>query len=206
MATNVYVDGPNLYFAALKDTLHRWLDVARWVGELLPTLDIQRVRYYTAWANPASSSPTPAYRQRVYLRALATTPVSIHLGRCLTDAARLPLARDRRLQETVIKVREKGVDVLLATHLVTDAARGECDTAVVVSSDSDLRPAIESARQFGVRVGVVNPRKGRPGLGLRESADFHLRPVPASYVAAQFPPQMTDRHGPFHVPPEWVTT
>lgn len=42
--------------------------------------------------------------------------------------------------------REKGIDVKLATDLIAGAIDGKYDTAIVVSSDSDLVPAIDWVR------------------------------------------------------------
>lgn len=206
MVTNVYVDGPNLYYGALKNTAARWLDLRTWVENLLPGQDVKRIRYVTAWANP-SPNRSQASRQKVYLRALATVPgLTIHLGRCLADTSTLVDATDIRITHHVVKVRQQGVDVALVTLLLKDAATKDCDTAVVVSSDSDLRLPMSVAREtFGARVGVVNPRRGRRGLAMREVADFHVRPPEASYAAAQFPKELTDAKGSFHVPNSWLT-
>jgi len=43
-----------------------------------------------------------------------------------------------------VKAQEKGVDVELAVDYVSMAARGDYDTAVLFSTDSDLRPALEA--------------------------------------------------------------
>ena len=45
------------------------------------------------------------------------------------------------------RTREKGIDVKLATDLVVAAVDNQYDTAVVVSSDSDLIPAIDWIRK-----------------------------------------------------------
>jgi uncharacterized LabA/DUF88 family protein len=52
---------------------------------------------------------------------------------------------------------EKGTDVNLATHLVTDVMNRAVDAAVVISNDSDLKLPIQRVRQV-VPVGHVNPR------------------------------------------------
>ena len=207
MVTNVYVDGPNLYYAVLKDTLLRWLDVVTWSSRLLPDHEIKRVRYFTAWANPARSGGPQADRQRVYLRALRTSPkVSLHFGRCIKDTVDLPEPRRFDRLHSVVKVRQKGVDVALATHLLVDAAQQDCDTAVIVSSDSDLRvPVLAARQQLGLRVGVINPVRHRGGWALREHVDFHIRPRQDSYPAARFPLILTDRGGEFRAPKSWVT-
>jgi len=44
------------------------------------------------------------------------------------------------------RLREKGIDVKLATDLIVGAVDDQYDTAIVVSSDSDLIPAIDWIR------------------------------------------------------------
>ncbi len=51
--------------------------------------------------------------------------------------------------------QEKFTDVAIASHLLRDFYRGACDCALVVSNDSDLRPAIELAVGDGHHVGVL---------------------------------------------------
>ena len=52
--------------------------------------------------------------------------------------------------------REKGVDVAIATDIVSLSLRGVCDVIVVASADTDLRPAIEEARlRTRVRIEVA---------------------------------------------------
>lgn len=205
MTTNVYVDGPSLYYGALKDRPGRWLDLQTWCERLLPDHDVERVRYFTAWANPAFD-PSPAMRQRIYLRALQTSPkVSIHFGRCIKQRADLPESRRPHERRSVIKVRMKGVDVALTTELFADVIDRDMDTAVLVTTDSDLRPPIAAVRSRGVRVGVVNPsRDRRLGQALHESVDLFLRPPANSYIDAQFPLEMSDENGRFRAPSSWV--
>jgi uncharacterized LabA/DUF88 family protein len=205
MTTNVYVDGPGLYYGALKDRPGRWLDLQTWCERLLPEHDIVRVRYFTAWANPAFDQG-PAIRQRVYLRALQTSPkVSIHFGRCIKQGVDLPESRRPHERRRVIKVRIKGVDVALTTELLVDLIDRDMDTAVLVTTDSDLRPPIAAVRRRGVRVGVVNPwQSQRLGHSLHEYADFFVRPPASSYVEAMFPLGMRDDKGTFRAPSSWV--
>jgi uncharacterized LabA/DUF88 family protein len=207
MPTNVYVDGPNLYYAALRDRPVRWLDLVTWCERLLPDQDVKRVRYFTAWAHP-SRERQQANRQHVYLRALKTSrKISIHFGRCLRKSVLLREPR-KDVEHQVVKVRMKGVDVALATQLLTDAATGDCDTVVLVSNDSDFRPTIIAARRaLGVRVGMINPdRRGRVGSDKRALVNFYLQPPPTSYAEALFPAEMTDAQGPFHAPERWFET
>jgi uncharacterized LabA/DUF88 family protein len=63
------------------------------------------------------------------------------------------------------RIREKGVDVKLAIDLVIGGADNLYDTAVVVSSDTDLIPAIKYARYKKKNVEYVG-FAGAPSLGM----------------------------------------
>jgi hypothetical protein len=71
----------------------------------------------------------------------------------------MPVARPRRggaRTVEVVKTEEKGSDVNLATFLLLDAFKRDCDVAVVISNDSDLKLPIEVAqRELGLRIGVI---------------------------------------------------
>ena len=60
------------------------------------------------------------------------------------------VVRTRPLNYTHGKAREKGIDVMLALDLAFGAHLEEFDAAVVFSGDTDLLPAVERAREFGV--------------------------------------------------------
>jgi uncharacterized LabA/DUF88 family protein len=162
MATNVYVDAFNLYYGCLKGTPYRWLDLGTLCTRLLPKDPINRIRYFTATVSARPDNPDAPQRQQVYLRALETVPgLSIHYGHYLSHLTRMPLARPRRGRARtveVVKTEEKGSDVNLATFLLLDAFKRDCDVAVVISNDSDLKLPIEvTQRELGLRVGVINP-------------------------------------------------
>lgn len=59
--------------------------------------------------------------------------------------------------------REKGIDVLIALHMVMGARNDEYDVAVLVSCDTDLIPALEAVCALGKRCEVASwqARKGR---------------------------------------------
>jgi len=49
--------------------------------------------------------------------------------------------------------REKGIDVALAIDFVTMAVRGEYDVGILMSTDTDLRPALEAVWDLGTATG-----------------------------------------------------
>ncbi len=120
MEANVYIDGFNLYYGALKARpACKWLDMDAFARQLLlPGHTIKRIRYFIARVSAISDPQTPQ-RQATYLRALDTIPhLSIHAGTFRTNTVRLPLANPRPggpNTAEVLKTEEKGSDVNLAT-------------------------------------------------------------------------------------------
>ena len=162
MRTNIYIDGFNLYYRALKDTPFRWLDLRKLSETLFPQDTINRVCYFTARLDTRPSNPGQPRRQLVYLRALATLPnLYIHYGSFRSGVKRRPLAEPVPGLPTHVLVmdsEEKGSDVNLATRLLVDGFNGEYDQAAVVSNDADFAGAMRYVRDsLRLRVTLVNP-------------------------------------------------
>ncbi|MFC5261368.1 NYN domain-containing protein [Kribbella qitaiheensis] len=139
----VYVDGFNLYHG-LKDRSGRrllWLDLVSLSRLLRPRSLLVKVKYFTA---PVLDDPPAASRQARYQRALvARNPglVEITQGRYQKKARSC-----RACGASWIQYEEKETDVSIATTMVADAARGVADSALIISADSDLSPAVRTAR------------------------------------------------------------
>ena len=207
MVTNVYVDGFNVYYGCLRGTPYRWLDLDALCRRLFPNDDIHRIRYFTAVVAGRPGNPQQPQRQQAYLRALQTIPhLTIHHGRYLTHPTRMALANPPAggpATVEVIKTEEKGSDVNLATYLLLDAFRKDCENAVVISNDSDLKEPVDVAqRELGITVGVVNPHPpGRRSRALRPTYFRQIRPK--DLQLCQFPTTLTDAHGSIHKPGSW---
>lgn len=209
---NVYIDGFNFYYGAVKDTPYRWLDFGRFCRAVLPRDDINTIRYFTALVKPTPDDPAIQQRQQAFLRALGTVPdLTIHLGRFSQNVKRRPLAHTppgRPLQMVdVLQREEKGSDVNLASHLLMDGFEQEYEVAVVVSNDSDLLEPIRLVRQrLGLRVGILNPYK-RTAQDLLGEADFYRsvqeRRYQKALASCQFPSTLTDATGTIHRPVGW---
>ena len=208
--TVVYIDGFNFYYGAVKGTPYKWLDLEALCRRLLPRDNIVKIRYFTARVSARPDDPQQADRQDTYLRALATLPLlKIHYGDFKTRPVRLPLTQPEptgpRTVE-VLRTEEKGSDVNLATYLLLDAFKNACDTAVVVSNDSDLSEAILVAQsELDVRVGIVNPHprrhRSRELLGLN---CLFYKQVPRQLLGqAQLPAELHDARGLIRKPHAW---
>lgn len=207
MRTYVYIDAFNLYYGCLKGTPYRWLDVAELCRLLLPKNDVQRIKYFTAHVGERAGSPNQPLRQQLYLRALSTLPtVEVYLGHYLSHEVSMPLAhppsRGSRFVR-VIKTEEKGSDVNLATHLISDAYEDKFDIAVLVTNDSDLLSPVKLVTErLRKRVGILNPQK-HPAFVLKKAATF-FKPIRHGVLAAsQFPQVLMDATGAFHKPSSW---
>ncbi|MDV2989069.1 MAG: NYN domain-containing protein [Dehalogenimonas sp.] len=95
MKTNVYIDGFNLYYGALKYSPFKWLNLAMLCSNLFPNDTINQIRYFTARVKPSPHDLEAPLRQDIYLRALRTLPsLSIYQGRYVqhpTLSAQYPL-------------------------------------------------------------------------------------------------------------------
>lgn len=205
--TNIYVDGFNLYYGALKGTPYKWLDLDKLCCLLLPRNQIHQIKYFTALVSARPNDPDQPVRQQTYLRALQTLPnLTIIKGSFLSHPVLMPLAapgEGERKSVWVMKTEEKGSDVNLATHLLNDAHKGEFDLAVMITNDSDLLEPMRIVREeLKLPVGIINPQK-KPSWSLRSQASF-IKPVRGwALKDSQFPATLKDANGTFTKPISW---
>jgi len=183
-----YVDGFNLYHG-MRGRFGRkwlWLDVEALVRLLQPEQgELSLVRYFTAGVR---DDPGAAARQTRYLNGLIAhcQVLQIHLGHYQ--------AKDRRCRfcgATWRTYEEKETDVSIAVRLVSDANADRFDSAVVVSADGDLVPAIEEVRRVkpSAQVVVAFP-PGRSSDRLRTAAGSRLRINESMLRRSQLPEEI----------------
>ena len=207
-ATNIYVDGFNLYYRAIKGTRYKWLDISKLCKVLFPDYDIHRIRYFTARVRKPADK---VLRQRVLLRALKTIPnLSLHYGHFKERKIWKPRVAGQDYGELVEVwiMEEKGSDVNLASHLLLDGFRNDFEQAVVISNDSDLAEPVRIVRDgLKLPVIVVNPnvRRDRPTPERLIKAATDTRNLrKAALASSQFPEELIDSGGQRLVKPsEW---
>jgi uncharacterized LabA/DUF88 family protein len=154
-----YIDGFNLYHG-LKDRYgHRylWLDLVKLVNRLRPNDTLVAVKYFTA---AVRNDPPAEARQQDYLSALGA-----HSGPVLQIVRGRYQAKSvscRQCGASWTSYEEKETDVNIAVSLVADAAAGTADIALLMSADSDLCPAIRTARAIAPTlrmIAVFPPRR-----------------------------------------------
>ena len=209
--TNVYIDGFNLYYRALKNTPYKWLDLAKLCNSLLPSHEIGQIKYFTALVQPRPYDLQADQRQATYIRALETiSNLSLYFGTFRTHRKWSMPTNPIQASSGAIEVwntEEKGTDVNLAAHLLMDGFRNSYEQALLISNDSDFAPVIRMVREeLGLPVGVVNPnvnsRSVTPRV-LSESATFTRRLRANTIAASQFPDQLIDSIGTITKPVRW---
>jgi len=171
-----YIDGFNLYHG-LRDGYDRrflWLDLVRLCSSLL--LDDQELvatRYFTA---PVRQDKGALRRQQKFWNALtaACPGLSIELGRFQQKTITC-----RSCHKSWHSYEEKETDVAIATALVEDAARGAFETAMLVSADGDLCPAVFAVKRLRPDARVV------AAFPPRRRSDELRRVVDGSFTIAE---------------------
>lgn len=207
MKTNIYIDGFNLYYGAVKRSPYKWLNLDRMCQLLLPQNQINKIKYFTALVNARPNDPQQPIRQQTYLRSLRTIPhLEIIEGHFLTSEVSMLVAGsppNAPRYARVIKTEEKGSDVNLATHLLNDGYKKDYEMAVVITNDSDLLEPIRIVRyELNLPVGLLNPHK-RPSRALLPHVNFIKQIRQGVLAASQFPGKLTDAQGTFHKPASW---
>ncbi len=198
----VYIDGFNLYHGLKSKSSRKflWLDVSAVAERLLrPGQQLVAVRYFTA---SVRNDPPAQARQNAYIGALrAATNVEVVLGRFQ--------AKDRicfGCDSTWRTYEEKETDVSIAVAMLEDGINEVFDTALLVSADSDLCPAVRALGRLRPHkrvVAVFPPHRRSDALRRAVHASFTLGD--AIIRQSQLPTTVTDASGTvYERPPRWA--
>jgi uncharacterized LabA/DUF88 family protein len=186
-----FVDGFNLYFglreAGYKQYL--WLDVSKLVSNLCkPRQTCLGVNYFTARIN----GPGPKHdRQKTLLEAYETlTDCKVHFGMYQSHISTCAACGAQWTQSS-----EKMTDVNIAVEMLSAAAQNEFDTALLVSADSDLAPAIQKVMHLYKKRVVIAfpPNRKSHRLSTLASGYFHISR--SQLAKSQLPPTVTRPDG-----------
>ena len=158
----VFIDGGNLYRLLKEHGVFpkRRFDYSAMVDFLLRGRNLVSKTYYVGVVrnhDNSQKSQKMVEGQQKFLSNLETQGFQIERGRIVYDH----------------KIREKGVDVKIAIDLVVGATEHTYDTAVVVSSDTDLIPAIKYVVGKGKKIEYVG-FSTRPSLGMTKECSLSV--------------------------------
>ena len=161
----VYIDGNNFYkyLKNKKINFPRGLkfDYSKFVQFLIGKRQCISKRYYVGIArnfNGTEKSKQIVQGQQKFLSNIQNEGFSIKRGRIMYDEG---------------KIREKGTDVKIAVDLIVGATDDLYDTAILVSSDTDLIPAVRYIQHRKKKLEYVG-FSHNPSLGMQKYADLSV--------------------------------
>ncbi len=168
---SIYVDGGNFYHLVLKKLRIIELEFSfdAFAKFLANGRSVQKKKFYSGTVRERVGdirSREAMIRQTKFFTALAAGSWEVETSKLRRRTEEIFIDDRvhnyeylRKLGITSIRYerdREKGIDVKIAVDLVMGAFSKEYDTAIVVSSDADLIPAIDCVRgHFGRRIEYV---------------------------------------------------
>ncbi len=161
----VYIDGNNFY-KYLKDKEINFpkgvkFDFNKFIDYLVRDRRCISKRYYVGIArnlDNTEKSKGIVRGQQKFLSEIENNGFAIKRGRVMYDKGR---------------IREKGTDVKIAVDIIIGAVDGLYDTVILVSSDTDLIPAIKYIRYRGKKLEYVGFSHS-PSLGIQKYADLSV--------------------------------
>ncbi|GBE16674.1 NYN domain protein [bacterium BMS3Abin15] len=159
----IFIDGGNFYHLALKkigtnEVGFSFEDFASFLANNREIVNLGR-RYYIGTVREQEGDPRSKKamsKQTKLFTILKSTGWEIKTSKLRFRTERIRIdnrvinyqeLQKKGIKEVVIRTkREKGIDVKLATDLIVGAVDDKYDVAIIVSSDSDLVPAIDWVR------------------------------------------------------------
>lgn len=148
----VFIDGSNLYHGLRAFAPQKRLDFQRFCKQLCGTSNrLIHTHYYNVPVGQADDPAAYAAQQSFFARLRNIPFFTTTLGR-LVDRKRDETCPSCSHSYAVEYRTEKGVDIHLATDLLTFAFDNQYDLAVLVSQDGDFVPAVEQVIRLNKRV------------------------------------------------------
>ena len=160
----IYIDGGN-FFRRLKDPQinvpeGKFFDYSKFANYLANGRKIMSKRYYVGIVRNLDStvkSTDLVKHQQKFLTAIENEGFTVKRGRILYD----------------LTIREKGVDVKIVVDLLVGLFDNLYDTAIIVSSDTDLVPAIKYLKYKKKKIEYIG-FSHKPSLGMQRYADLSV--------------------------------
>ena len=155
----IFIDGSNLYHSLKKFFNRVDIDMGEFGQKLLGKRRLIRIYYYNAKVG-RREEPERYKDQQVFFASVGAVPYTeLRLGHLVYN------------NWPSTPPYEKGVDVQLATDLLTHSFKNNYDTAILVAGDNDYVGALQAVKDNGKHVEVALFGKERTSHQLREVAD-----------------------------------
>jgi uncharacterized LabA/DUF88 family protein len=161
--TTFLIDGFNLYHSVktasqdlgLNGSGTRWLDIRSMCESFLHLIgnnaQISEIYYFSALAKHLENrKPDVTVRHKTYIRCLEHTGVIVELHRFKKN-----LTFCQKCNQTFNRREEKETDVAIAARLFEISCLDKCDTAVLITGDTDIVPAVKTAQRIFTNKEIV---------------------------------------------------
>ena len=156
----IFIDGSNMYHSLKAYFKRTDIDLACFNQKILDKRRLVRMYYYNALVGKLEE-PERFKDQDKFFKSVAAIPYTeLRLGR-LVYTNQWPSSPPF----------EKGVDVQLATDMITHAFKNNYDVAILVAGDNDYVGAIQAVKDNGKHVEVALFGQERTSRQLRDVAD-----------------------------------
>ncbi len=155
----IFIDGSNLYHS-LKNHFGRTdLDIGKFCRKLVERRQLVRIYYYNAKVGQKEEPERYKHQQAFFASVNEIPYCEMRLGRLVYN--NWPNSPPY----------EKGIDILLATDMLTHSFKRNYDVAILVAGDNDYVSAIQAVKDNGHHVEVALFGKTGTSQQLRVSAD-----------------------------------
>ncbi len=137
----IFIDGSNFYHSLINSFKTASVDIEKFCKDITQTGELIEIKYYTSPVLRSNNPNAYSSQQKFLSKIKEIKNLTLFLG---------------RLEKHGNTFVEKGVDVKIATDLISNAFHNNYDIAILVSNDSDFVPAIQEAQKFGKQVWDIN--------------------------------------------------
>ncbi|MBG7617186.1 MAG: NYN domain-containing protein [Chloroflexi bacterium] len=165
----IFIDGSNIYHSMKSHFRRTDIDLGKFCNKLSDRRRLVRIYYYNAEVG-RTEEPERYRDQQKYFSGIEAIPfIELRLGRLVYSG--WPSSPPY----------EKGVDIMLATDMITHSFKNNYEVAILVAGDNDYVGAIQAVKDNGKNVEIALFGKERTSLQLRKVAD-QIIPIDGRYL------------------------
>ncbi len=155
----IFIDGSNLYHS-LKKTFGRTdLDMGKFCNQLVAKRHLTRIYYYNARVGQKEEPERYKHQQAFFTSVNAIPYTELRLGRLVYN------------NWPNTPPYEKGIDVQLATDMLTHSFKNNYDVGILVAGDNDYVSAVQAVKDSGRHVEIALFGQEGTSRQLRSVAD-----------------------------------
>jgi uncharacterized LabA/DUF88 family protein len=155
----IFIDGSNMYHSLKSHFKRTDVDIGKFCSKLVAKRRLVRIYYYNAKVGRTEEPERYQHQQKFFNSVQAIPYTELRLGRLVYyNWPNTP-------------PYEKGVDIQLATDMITHSYKNNYDTAILVGGDSDYVGAVQAVKDNGKNMEVALFGNERTSVPLRTVAD-----------------------------------